>query len=73
MKKWNSPSINCIDISETEQHILGNSYDGGYIGDGHLGVLEWKSCRPVPVPDPTPTPTPDSVTPSTDDVTGLTS
>ena len=59
MKKWNAPAISCVEISKTEHKWLGNSWDGGYIGDGELsGHLEWKDprsgcgSRNTPTPDP---------------------
>jgi hypothetical protein len=41
MKKWNAPSISCVEISETEHNVFGIYYDNGYVGDGHLGLLTW--------------------------------
>ena len=41
MKKWNAPEVTELNINETAQNWCGNSWDGGYIGDGHIGVLEW--------------------------------
>ena len=41
MKKWNAPSISCVEISETEHNIFGIYYDNGYVGDGHVGLLTW--------------------------------
>ena len=41
MKKWNAPSVEELNINETAHNLFGNSWDGGYIGDGvlsgHLG------------------------------------
>ena len=43
MKKWNAPSVEELNINETAHNWLGNSWDGGYIGDGHIsGHLEYK-------------------------------
>ena len=43
MKKWNAPSVEELNINETAHNLLGNSWDGGYIGDGVLsGHLGWK-------------------------------
>ena len=42
MKKWNAPSVEELNINETAHNLLGNSWDGGYIGDGVLsGHLGW--------------------------------
>lgn len=41
MKAWEKAELKELSINETEQNIFGNSYDGGYIGDGHIGILEW--------------------------------
>lgn len=42
MKKWNAPSVEELNINETAHNWLGNSWDGGYIGDGVLsGHLGW--------------------------------
>ena len=44
MKKWNAPSVEELNINETAHNLFGNSWDGGYIGDGglsgHLGGKE---------------------------------
>lgn len=43
MKKWNAPSVEELNINETAHNWLGNSWDGGYIGDGQIsGHLEYK-------------------------------
>ena len=43
MKKWNAPSVEELNINETAHNWFGNSWDGGYIGDGVLsGHLGWK-------------------------------
>jgi len=43
MKKWNAPSVEELNINETAHNLFGNSWDGGYIGDGVLsGHLGWK-------------------------------
>lgn len=43
MKKWNAPSVEELKINETAHNWLGNSWDGGYIGDGQVsGHLEYK-------------------------------
>lgn len=42
MKKWNTPEVTELNINETAHNIFGNSYDDGYIGDGHIGLLEWE-------------------------------
>ena len=43
MKKWNAPSVEKLNINETAHNLFGNSWDGGYIGDGVLsGHLGWK-------------------------------
>ena len=39
MKTWSNPELINLDITETAQHILGGCWDGGYIGDGHAGLL----------------------------------
>ena len=39
MKTWENAEIIELDIAETEQRLWGDSYDGGYIGDGHVGLL----------------------------------
>ena len=43
MKKWNAPSVEELNINETAHNWLGNSWDGGYIGDCQIsGHLEYK-------------------------------
>ena len=43
MRKWNAPSVEELNINETAHNLFGNSWDGGYIGDGVLsGHLGWK-------------------------------
>ena len=43
MKKWYAPSVEELNINETAHNLFGNSWDGGYIGDGVLsGHLGWK-------------------------------
>ena len=43
MKKWNAPSVEELNINETAHNWRGNSWDGGYIGDGQIsGHLEYK-------------------------------
>ena len=43
MKKWNAPSVEELNINEPAHNLFGNSWDGGYIGDGVLsGHLGWK-------------------------------
>lgn len=43
MKKWNAPSVEELNINETAHKWLGNSWDGGYIGDGQVsGHLEYE-------------------------------
>ena len=43
MKKWNAPSVEELNINETAHNWLGNSWGGGYIGDGQIsGHLEYK-------------------------------
>ena len=43
MKKWNAPSVEELNINETAHNLFGNSWDGGYIGDGVLsGHVGWK-------------------------------
>lgn len=42
MKKWDAPVVEVLEIASTEHNWLGNSRDGGYIGDGQIsGHLEW--------------------------------
>lgn len=49
MKKWIAPSVEEMNIAETAYNWLGNSFDGGYVGDGQIsGHLEWK--KPVETP-----------------------
>jgi hypothetical protein len=43
MKTWVEAGLTELNIEETAQCLSGNTLDGGYIGDGHIGVLEW-SC-----------------------------
>lgn len=46
MKKWNTPVVDELNISETAHRLFGNTRDGGYIGDGQIsGHLEWS--KPV--------------------------
>lgn len=43
MKKWNAPVVEEVNVSETAHRFLGNSKDGGYIGDGLIsGHLKWE-------------------------------
>jgi hypothetical protein len=44
MKTWVEAGLSELNIEETAQHILGTNYDGGYVGDGHIGLLEFPSC-----------------------------
>lgn len=49
MKKWNAPSVEELNINETAHNLLGNSWDGGYIGDGVLsGHLGWGNSEGKP-------------------------
>lgn len=41
MKKWNAAEIVELNINETAQNFFGTQYDGGYIGDGEIGVLKF--------------------------------
>jgi len=41
MKNWNAAEIVELNINETAHNIFGTEYDNGYVGDGHLGVLQW--------------------------------
>ena len=43
MKKWNAPEVTELNINETAHNVFGTQYDQGYIGDGHLGLLEFPS------------------------------
>ena len=43
MKKWNEAEIVELNITETAQNFFGTEYDGGYIGDGHIGILQFPS------------------------------
>lgn len=43
MKNWNAAEIVELNINETAQNIFGNEYDNGYVGDGHLGLLQWSN------------------------------
>ena len=43
MKNWKAAEIVELNINKTEQNIFGTQYDGGYIGDGHVGILEFPS------------------------------
>lgn len=43
MKNWNAAEIVELNITETAQNLFGTQYDNGYIGDGHLGILEFPS------------------------------
>lgn len=38
-KTWTNPAISDLALNETTQNFLGVYYDGGYIGDGHIGIL----------------------------------
>lgn len=43
MKKWNAPSVEELNISETAHNWTGIYRDGGYIGDGQIsGHLSWE-------------------------------
>lgn len=39
MKKWNAAEMVELNIEQTAQQLWGEAYDGGYIGDGHIGIL----------------------------------
>jgi len=41
MKTWNAAEIVELNIEQTAHNIFGNEYDNGYVGDGHLGLLQW--------------------------------
>lgn len=43
MKNWNAAEIVELNINETAHNVFGNEYDNGYIGDGHLGILQWSN------------------------------
>jgi len=43
MKNWNAAEIVELNINETAQNVFGTQYDGGYVGDGHVGILEFPS------------------------------
>ena len=38
MKEWMTPTIEELDISETEHTFLAKGSDGGTIGDGQIGT-----------------------------------
>ena len=48
MKTWSNPELINLDIAETAQHCFGTSWDGGYIGDGHAGLLGEKCTADNP-------------------------
>lgn len=48
MKVWNNPVVEELNINETAQHILGFCLDGGYVGDGHAGLLGDKCTEENP-------------------------
>lgn len=53
MKKYNSPEIIELKISQTEHDWFGIYWDGGYIGDGEVsGHLSWDEPTPVPTKPP---------------------
>ena len=53
MKKWNAPSVEELNINETAHNLFGNSWDGGYIGDGVLsGHLGWANSEKEPGKQP---------------------
>ena len=57
MKEWSAADINCIEIRNTEYHLLGNTRDGGYVGDGILsGHSKWECPHRRPQPTPAPMP-----------------
>ena len=37
MEKWITPTIDELDIKETESRLFAAGSDGGYIGDGQVG------------------------------------
>ncbi len=46
MKKWETPSVEELNINETAHKWTGIYRDGGYIGDGQIsGHLSWE--KPV--------------------------
>lgn len=48
MKTWTNPEVVNLNISETEEHLLGFCHDGGEIGDGHMGQLGEKCTKENP-------------------------
>ena len=43
MKAWQNAEMMELNICETAHQWVGNSWDGGYIGDGQIsGHAEWK-------------------------------
>lgn len=48
MKVWNNPVVEELNIKETAQHVLGLCCDGGFVGDGHAGLLGGKCTEENP-------------------------
>lgn len=55
MKKWNTPVVEELKITETAHDLFGIYRDGGYIGDGQIsGHLSWtKPAQPTEPTQPT--------------------
>ena len=41
MKKWTAAAIEELNIKETAMNKSGIFTDGGYVGDGNVGILTW--------------------------------
>lgn len=62
MKKWNTPAIETLDLTNTAHNWTGIYRDGGYIGDGEIsGHLSWD--KPTAAPTATQAPTDATSTP----------
>ena len=56
MKTWNTPTLETLDLNQTEYEWIGVYRDGGYVGDGEVsGHLTFD--KPTPTPTPTDNPT----------------
>ena len=60
MKKWTAAAIEELNIKETAMNFAGFWTDGGYTGDGNVGILtfekderkEYGANKPTPTPIP---------------------
>ena len=67
MKKWQTPTIQALDINRTEHNWTGIYKDGGYIGDGIIsGHLSCDKPNEAPGNEPAATTAPTAAPSATD-------